>query len=30
MTENFRSFVLPKDDPTGEKYFAAVPIAPRG
>ncbi|MFZ0231124.1 MAG: SDR family NAD(P)-dependent oxidoreductase [Mycobacterium sp.] len=26
MTENFRSFVLPKDDPTGEKYFAAVPL----
>ena len=22
MTDNFRSFVLPKDDPTGEKYFA--------
>lgn len=27
MTENFRSFVLPKDDPTGERYFAAVPSA---
>lgn len=26
MTENFRSFVLPKDDPTGEKYFDAVPL----
>jgi NAD(P)-dependent dehydrogenase (short-subunit alcohol dehydrogenase family) len=26
MTENFRSFVLPKDDPAGEKYFAAVPL----
>jgi NAD(P)-dependent dehydrogenase (short-subunit alcohol dehydrogenase family) len=26
MTENFRSFALPKDDPTGEKYFAAVPL----
>jgi hypothetical protein len=22
MTDNFRSFVLPKDDPDGEKYFA--------
>ena len=26
ITENFRSFVLPKDDPTGSKYFAAVPM----
>jgi len=26
MTENFRSFVLPKDDPAGERYFAAVPL----
>jgi NAD(P)-dependent dehydrogenase (short-subunit alcohol dehydrogenase family) len=26
MIENFRSFVLPKDDPTGQKYFAAVPL----
>jgi NAD(P)-dependent dehydrogenase (short-subunit alcohol dehydrogenase family) len=26
ITENFRSFVLPKDDPTGETYFAAVPL----
>jgi NAD(P)-dependent dehydrogenase (short-subunit alcohol dehydrogenase family) len=30
MTENFRSFVLPKDDPTGEKYFAAVPLQRAG
>jgi NAD(P)-dependent dehydrogenase (short-subunit alcohol dehydrogenase family) len=26
MTDNFKSFVLPADDPTGEKYFAAVPL----
>jgi NAD(P)-dependent dehydrogenase (short-subunit alcohol dehydrogenase family) len=26
ITENFRSFVLPKDDPTGETYFADVPL----
>lgn len=26
MTDNFKSFVLPSDDPTGEKYFAAVPL----
>ncbi|MCV7398752.1 SDR family oxidoreductase [Mycobacterium fragae] len=26
ITENFRSFVLPKDDPTGENYFADVPL----
>ncbi|WP_396929269.1 SDR family NAD(P)-dependent oxidoreductase [Mycolicibacterium sp.] len=26
MTDNFKSFVLPKDDPTGEKYFHAVPM----
>jgi NAD(P)-dependent dehydrogenase (short-subunit alcohol dehydrogenase family) len=26
VTENFRSFVLPKDDPTGSEYFAAVPM----
>ena len=26
ITENFRSFVLPKDDPTGTDYFAAVPM----
>ena len=26
MTDNFRSFVLPKDDPGGEKYFRDVPL----
>jgi NAD(P)-dependent dehydrogenase (short-subunit alcohol dehydrogenase family) len=26
ITENFRSFVLPKDDPTGATYFDAVPL----
>ncbi|BBZ75445.1 short chain dehydrogenase [Mycolicibacterium anyangense] len=26
MTDNFQSFVLPKDDPTGEKYFRDVPL----
>jgi NAD(P)-dependent dehydrogenase (short-subunit alcohol dehydrogenase family) len=26
ITENFRSFVLPKDDPNGAQYFAAVPL----
>ena len=26
ITENFRSFVLPNDDPTGTEYFAAVPL----
>jgi NAD(P)-dependent dehydrogenase (short-subunit alcohol dehydrogenase family) len=26
ITENFRSFVLPKDDPTGAEYFQAVPM----
>ncbi|MCB0942456.1 MAG: SDR family oxidoreductase [Mycobacterium sp.] len=26
MTDNFRSFVLPKDDPTGERYFRDVPL----
>jgi len=30
MTENFRSFVLPKDDPTGARYFAAVPLRRAG
>jgi NAD(P)-dependent dehydrogenase (short-subunit alcohol dehydrogenase family) len=30
MTENFRSFVLPKDDPAGAKYFAAVPLRRAG
>jgi NAD(P)-dependent dehydrogenase (short-subunit alcohol dehydrogenase family) len=26
ITENFRSFVLPKDDPTGSEYFVKVPL----
>jgi len=26
MTDNFRSFVLPSDDPTGTEYFANVPM----
>lgn len=26
MTENFKSFVLPKDDPTGDTYFRDVPL----
>ena len=26
MTDNFRSFVLPKDDPTGATYFDALPL----
>lgn len=26
MTENFRSFVLPKDDPSGSRYFSDVPL----
>lgn len=26
ITENFRAFVLPKDDPTGSEYFAKVPL----
>ncbi|WP_163887949.1 SDR family NAD(P)-dependent oxidoreductase [Mycolicibacterium hippocampi] len=26
ITENFRSFVLPKDDPTGATYFSALPL----
>jgi NAD(P)-dependent dehydrogenase (short-subunit alcohol dehydrogenase family) len=26
MTDNFKSFILPKDDPTGEKYFRDVPL----
>src|ERR1700744_4133652 len=30
MTENFPPFVLPKDDPTGEKYFAAGPLRRAG
>jgi NAD(P)-dependent dehydrogenase (short-subunit alcohol dehydrogenase family) len=30
MTDNFRSFVLPKDDPLGEKYFRDVPLGRAG
>jgi NAD(P)-dependent dehydrogenase (short-subunit alcohol dehydrogenase family) len=30
MTDNFRSFVLPKDDPTGETYFRNVPLRRAG
>lgn len=26
ITENFRAFVLPKDDPTGTEYFKNVPL----
>lgn len=26
ITENFRSFVLPKDDPTGSEYFKNIPL----
>lgn len=26
ITDNFRSFVLPADDPTGSQYFGAVPM----
>jgi NAD(P)-dependent dehydrogenase (short-subunit alcohol dehydrogenase family) len=26
ITDNFRSFVLPKDDPTGSTYFEALPL----
>jgi NAD(P)-dependent dehydrogenase (short-subunit alcohol dehydrogenase family) len=26
ITENFRSFVLPEDDPTGARYFEAIPL----
>src|SRR3954447_20468335 len=26
ITENFRAFVLPKDDPTGSSYFEKVPM----
>ncbi|MEY8018730.1 SDR family NAD(P)-dependent oxidoreductase [Mycobacterium servetii] len=26
MTDNFKSFVLPKDDPDGARYFADVPL----
>ncbi len=30
MTDNLRSFVLPKDDPNGEKYFRNVPLRRAG
>jgi NAD(P)-dependent dehydrogenase (short-subunit alcohol dehydrogenase family) len=30
MTENFRSFVLPKDDPDGVEYFRNVPLKRAG
>jgi NAD(P)-dependent dehydrogenase (short-subunit alcohol dehydrogenase family) len=30
MTENFRSFVLPKDDPAGAEYFRNVPLRRAG
>jgi NAD(P)-dependent dehydrogenase (short-subunit alcohol dehydrogenase family) len=30
MTDNFQSFVLPKDDPKGEKYFRDVPMGRAG
>lgn len=30
MTDNFRSFVLPKDDPTAEKYFRDIPLRRAG
>jgi NAD(P)-dependent dehydrogenase (short-subunit alcohol dehydrogenase family) len=30
MTENFRSFVLPPEDPTGQAYFAKVPLGRAG
>jgi NAD(P)-dependent dehydrogenase (short-subunit alcohol dehydrogenase family) len=30
MTENFRAFVLPPDDPTGSEYFALVPLGRAG
>jgi NAD(P)-dependent dehydrogenase (short-subunit alcohol dehydrogenase family) len=30
MTDNFRSFVLPKDDPDGAKYFRNVPLKRAG
>lgn len=26
ITENFRAFVLPEDDPTGTEYFAKIPM----
>ena len=30
MTENFRAFVLPPDDPGGSEYFARVPLGRAG
>jgi NAD(P)-dependent dehydrogenase (short-subunit alcohol dehydrogenase family) len=30
ITENFRSFVLPADDPTGTEYFAKIPLGRGG
>ena len=30
MTDNFRSFVLPKDDPQGEAYFRNIPLKRAG
>lgn len=30
MTDNFKSFVLPKDDPTAEKYFRDIPLRRAG
>lgn len=30
MTDNFRSFVLPKDDPNGETYFRSIPLRRAG
>ncbi|MBP1819741.1 SDR family oxidoreductase [Mycobacterium sp. OAE908] len=30
MTDNFRSFVLPKDDPDGAQYFRSVPLGRAG
>lgn len=29
-TDNFKAFVLPKDDPTGEKYFRDIPLRRAG
>jgi len=30
MTENFRAFVMPPDDPTGSEYFERVPLGRAG
>jgi NAD(P)-dependent dehydrogenase (short-subunit alcohol dehydrogenase family) len=30
MTENFRAFVMPPDDPTGSEYFERVPLRRAG